>query len=78
MVKSVTSRITLCVSLAFRQYVHSPRPSAGLYVEEEQEVLETAEKSDKFCPFTWITKGSKDKNAGEKLSCSSEVLNRFG
>ncbi|XP_059174849.1 uncharacterized protein LOC131954993 [Physella acuta] len=60
---------------AFRQYVHSPRPSAGLYVEEEQEVLETAEKSDKFCPFTWITKGSKDRNAGEKLSCSSEVLN---
>ncbi|KAH9514019.1 hypothetical protein Btru_032002 [Bulinus truncatus] len=56
---------------AFRQHVHSPRPSAGVYVEEEQDVV--AEKTEKICPFSWIRRHSEE--CLEKPRCSAEVLN---
>ncbi|CAL1538221.1 unnamed protein product [Lymnaea stagnalis] len=60
-------------SRALRQHLHSPRTSAGLYVDEEPEVHELAEKRDKFCPISWMKKSSQD--VCEKPICSAQVLN---
>ncbi|KAK6975343.1 hypothetical protein BgiMline_021697 [Biomphalaria glabrata] len=63
-------KILQSLQRAFRQHVHSPRPSAGLYVEEEQDVA--AEKSEKLCPFSWIRRNSKE--CLDKPTCSARVL----
>ncbi|CAG5126087.1 unnamed protein product [Candidula unifasciata] len=58
------------ISRGFKNHVHSLRPSAGLYVEEEQEALELHEKT---CPFSG--RRCKSQDIDEVKGCSAKVLN---